>query len=945
MIKLMTRCLLLLAVLVGGGLRAYSQTVQRDSTQAMDLIFRQVMTEDYNGSAYRLDGSVFRDVPVTHLSNVLSGLVPGFYSRSASGGMDNETASYWIRGIRTYSEGVLVLVDGQARSFGTLSPEEIESVTVLKDAAATVLYGMRASNGAILIKTRQGSTGAPRVNFSMQFINQRPIDVIDPLDASGYAHHYNQAMISDGTDAIYSAYEIDQYKRSATVRSEKYPNVDWMDKYFRDGSWVQRYNLSVSGGTQKTRYFVNAGYTHQGGMFNTEDEFKYSTNNKGDRYNIRSNVEMDLTSTTRLNVDLYGWYESQTYPGTSAYNVYHTLLSTPANAFPEWFEDNGNYVDGEGNRVVGFNGKIVATNSKTHANPWAMLNRNGYNKNNHVYGSFRTALTQDLSMITPGLELSAVLSMDSETNSTIGRTKSYARYYVKDWNNPTVFTKVGDDGVMTNTVDGKNATRATDFEAQLSYARTFKRHSVAAMAFYEQFENASDTGIPTRYQGVGGWLNYNFDKRYGIDVMMNYQGDYRFAPGHKFGFFPAVAAGWTISNEPFMENVREFMPYLKLRASYGITGNSRGVDAFYYMSNVTSNSGAFVVGNAMNTTLGGYRENTIANPNLTWEESRLLNIGVDARLFKGRLALTAEFFHDDRSQIYVGNSQVNTLLGLPISISENIGEMYTRGVDISAQWNDKIGDWHYSLGGMFSFSKNKVTRLGQVEQPYSWMMDIGYPRGIKSGYIVEGLFDSWDEIAAAPYHTFSEVQPGDFRYRDVNGDGIIDNHDSVPLGYSSTPQIFYGFNASISWKGLTLSALFQGAARVSNTYGGSTIYPFYDDATIYKHQLGYWTPETGGTTLPRIAYNHESNMNNSKANSVWIQDSDYLRLKTLELSYDVPQAKLGGEHAFVKGLRVFVSGYNLFCWTDYKWTDPEANASSEAMPLTRNISVGCSIKF
>lgn len=916
----------------------------QDENKPLDLIFRKIDAADFNGSSYTLSGDDIRNLPVTNLTNVLAGLVPGFFSRQSAGGMVNESADYWIRGSRTYSEGVLVLVDGQERAFGTLSPYEIESITVLKDAAATVLYGMRGANGAILVITRKGLIGKPTVELTSQLIYQEPINMLNPLNSLNYAHNYNAAFRNDGMDEtqLYSQYYLSHYINRSGVNAEIYPDINWMDSYYKKNTWLQRYNLNIDGGSERTRYFVNAGILTQSGMFNTDDEFSYNTNNKIDRYNVRSNFEVDVTSTTLLSVDLYGWYEKQNRPGGDSFGAYNALASTPPNSFPMYYVDNGNYVDQSGNGITGIFNKIVAGNGIT-TNPWAMLNRSGYATMEDVYGSFRTQLTQDLSALAKGLKASATFSMDSETQAVTDRTIAYAYYQIADPENPNVLKKTGTDDKMANGVTNKNSSRRTSLDIQLSYARQFGLHNITALAFYNQYENADEVSIPTRFQGAGAWIGYNYNKRYGIDLMMSEQGCYKFAPENRFGFFPTVAAGWTVSNEPFFESIKGFVPYLKLKASYGIVGSHRGVSEFRFMGRLNPTNAIYNFGNAMGS-VKGYIEDIIANPDLTWEKSEQTNIGLEAKLVKNQLTVSAEYYRDNRSDMYVTNNRISSIFGTTATVQENVGEMYTNGIDIAGMWNSKIGKVAYSIGGTYSLSQNKVTALGEVDQPYPWLMNVGYSKGVQRGYIAEGIFNSYEEIAAAPTQTFSEVRPGDIRYKDINGDGMIDSNDKVPIGYGDIPDIFYGISLGVSYNGFGIKALFQGAARVSRVIDGMAAFPFYSKGNIYEHQLDYWTPENHSGSLPAISTVNTGGVNNSQNSSFWISNADYLRLNTLELSYDFPKSMF--DKTLIKDIRLFASGYNLFTLTKYNSPlDPEADASGASMPLTRNISLGCSIKF
>ncbi|MGD9555846.1 MAG: SusC/RagA family TonB-linked outer membrane protein [Mangrovibacterium sp.] len=936
-------CFLLIWMLASSGLHAQQKSKANTDAkgESLDLVFRQLPVQDFNGSAYSLSGDEIRNLPVTNLTNVLAGLVPGFFSRQSERGMGSGGASYWIRGLRTYSEGVLVLVDGQERAFGTLSPHEISSITVLKDAAATVLYGMRGANGAILVNTIKGKAGKPSVELTAQLINQHPVNLLKPLTALDYAENYNKALRNDGMDEtnMYDDWYLLQYRKG--INSEIYPDVNWMDEYYKKSTWLQRYNLNISGGSNRTRYFVNGGFLTQEGMFNTDDEFSYKTNNDVSRYNIRSNIEVDVTPTTMLSLDLYGWYEKQNRPGGDSYAAYEALAVTPPNAFPPFYTDLGNYLDQSGNTVVGVNGKIVAGDG-IHTNPWALLNRNGYAVFENMYGSFRACLTQDLSVVAKGLKASAIFSMDSETQASADRGKAYAYYQLTDPMNPLVLKKTGTDGKMSNSVENKNSNRKANLDLRLSYDRQFSKHGISALIFYNQYETTSDVSIPERFQGGGAWLNYNFDGRYSLDLMTGIQGCYKFAKGDRFGVFPTVAAGWTLSNEAFWKEIKTFIPYLKLKGSYGRLGSHRGVEEYRYMGRLAATSGIYNFGNAMGN-VNGYIEDIIAYPGLRWEKSEQTNLGVETKLFKNHLSLTAEYFRDNRSDMYVANQRISSMLGIPIGVSENIGEMYAQGWEFSAMWSGKMNAVRYMLGGTWSYSENEVTALGEIDQPYPWLQSVGYARGLKRGYIAEGLFQSYEEIAAAPRQTFSEVHPGDIRYKDLNGDGIIDSNDQAPIGYSDVPEIVYGMRLGLSYKKFSLSALFQGVANVSRMIDGRCAFPFYAKGNMYRHQLDYWSPENPSGTLPAISTINSGGVNNTQNSSFWISNADYIRLSTLELAYDI---SMKSAKKLIKGVRVFVNGYNLYTWTKYDSPlDPDAAADGTGMPVNRNFSVGCSIKF
>lgn len=908
----------------------------------IDLGYRKISAADFNGSAYTISMDDIKRLPVTNISNLLSGRAPGFYSIQTSGGTVNEAADYWLRGRRTNAEGVLVLVDGQEREFGVLSPYEVKSVTVLKDASVAALYGTRAANGIILVTTRKGKKGPPTIEFTTQVINQKPIGLPKSLKAHDYALAYNEAIKDDGLDAskMYSQYDLQQYRNRNGVNTESYPDIDWMGDYFKKSSWVQRYNLSISGGSDRTRYFMNAGMLKQDGMFVLDNGSANTSNNATSRYNIRSNLEVDVTPSTLLNLDLYGWYDRQNRPGGDSYAAYSALLKTPPNAFPPYYFDAGQYTDQDGNIVKGINGKITAGNDLM-SNPWALLNRNGYSILNRVYGSFRSRLSQNLSFITKGLTASAQLSMDSYTAAVTDREKGFAYYNLTDANS-TVLKRTNTDQKMNNDVTNKSSISRVSMDMQMAYQRKFNKHNIYATLFYNQYESDNQTSIPSRFQTIGSWVGYNYDHKYYVDLTGSYHGVYKFAPGKRFGFFPVVSLGWTATNEKFLESIKEILPYFKLRASYGLIGNQRGVSEFRYKSRLLKVNNVYYFGNTMKS-VSGYEEDILANPDLTWEKARQLNIGVDLQLFSNKLTYTFDYFHDSRYDMYMANENVTSLLGTVANIDQNIGEMYSHGYEMAISWRSKIGDWNYNLGATYSFWADKTTKSGQIRQPYKWLEDEGYEMGLRRGYMASGLFQSYEEIAASPKQTFSEVSPGDIKYKDINGDGIIDENDKVPLGYGNVPSIFYGVNLGISYKNIGLTVLLQGATHTTRMLNGNIAFPFTNDGTIYEHQRDYWTPENPGASLPNIS-TLTSSVNNVQPSSFWMVDAGYLRLKTVEIFYEFPDKLL--KKSLVKHLTIFANGYNMHVWPAGRSPlDPEDTGSSSAMPLTRNMSIGASIRF
>lgn len=924
----------------------YAQQMENHNEDLLDLNFKKVSPETYNGSSYTIDGEMFRNIPATHLANLLTGIMPGFFTRQTSGSVIDEAPDYWIRGRRTTSEGVLVLVDGQERSFGSLSTYEIDKITILKDAAAVALYGMRAANGAILVTTRRGVIGKPRIELTSQLAWQQPLRVPKPLNAYDYTRLYNEAYLNDNPTAAPKYADPSLYLNS--TNPERYPNMDWLGKYYDTNQLLQRYNLNVSGGTSRTRYFVNFGALLHEGMYNTDKANTYSTDNEINRYNIRSNFQVDVTPSTLLTADVYGWVETQNRPNNSSINAFTAMLQTPANAFPAYYVDHGYYEDLLGQPVTGVNGKIIAGSNK-FTNPWAQINRAGYGKYNEIYGSFRVKLEQDLAFMLPGLKASGDISMDSQMSWVINRTKAFAYYSLES--NDSILRKTDTDGSMSNGVASKSSNRRITMNMQLSYQQQFGDHNISALAGYNQYESADEVSIPVRMQGMNAWIGYNYGKKYGIDLIGSYYGSYKFAKGKRFGFFPSVAASWTISNEDFFESSKELFPYLRLRGSVGQVGSDRGIAAHQFLSALSQVGGVYNFGNNMGG-VGGYVQSQIANENVTWEKALIYNIGIEGRMMNNKLSFMAEYFRDQRSDIYLTNERIGGLYGVSATIKQNVGTMYSQGVDLSLQWSDKIGDITYNIGGNYSLSRNMVQDFGEADKEHPWLYSKGYPVGLQTGLTVEGFFKEEDFDAngnftdpTIPVHTFGVVKPGDLRYKDLNDDKVIDALDMQPIGSGNTPNQMFAINLGAEYKGVGFTLLFQGAAEISRNIssGGYLALPFYGEGNMYEHQLNYWTPETAATAeYPRLSSNNASGVNNIRNSDLWIRDADYIRLKTAQVYYNLP-ARLFNSKTVLKGVQFYFSGYNLLTWDKLKIIDPEWDQS--AFPITRNVSVGCTIKI
>lgn len=926
---------------------AQDKTGGKESKQDSTLIsipYGEKLQSEFSGAANVISGKTLENVPVQHLSNALSGRLSGLTTVQYSGEPGNDAAEIYIRGVRSNGNGALVLIDGQERGFyGMIQTQEIKSVTLLKDASAIALYGMRGANGVLLIETKSGRIGKPRISLNIQEIYQQNLRVLKPVHAAEYAQAYNEANINDGLSPFYTEQAINKFADHSDP--ERYPDTDWIGNLLKKGTFMQRYNATIEGGSERTRYFVSLGYTGQAGMFHTENEEDYSTNTEFSRINFRSNVDFDITSSTLLSVKLDGWMQSENspyYDGVQAY-IFQNLLRTPSTAYPMYYKDTHNYVDQSGNPIKSQPGdRIVAGNETYTTNPWAILNRGGYTAIDKRYGAFSVALKQDLNFLLQGLSLYGQVSMDVYNLQKQNRTRSFNYYKMQD---NGVLQKYGNsEERIQNTAMKYGDQRNTTLNFKLSYDHLFGKHNVSGMLFYDQYEFNQSIVLPYRYQTVGGWFAYKYDNRYQIDATFGYQGSYKFNKDHRWGLSPTVSLAWYASNEKFFESLKPVISNLKIRGSIGRVNNDRAVSAYMYMSRLNTVNESIVAGNDM-TQYTSLLETQQANPSATYEESVQMNIGADLGMFSNRLNATIDIWKDRRTGVYTVPSTFSTLLGYTTQYmpGKNIGKMETKGLEASLSWDDYIGrDFTYYVSGNISYSKNKVIDMDEALQPYDYMYSKGHPYGTNLLYVADGIFQSQAEIAAAPEHTMNSVSPGDIRYKDINGDGKIDEKDRVRCGYTDVPQIFYGINLGGSYKGFSLSVLFQGAAKVDKTISSYTAFAFYNNGNMYEHQRERWTPENP-VNSPKLTTKAASSSNNSLASTYWRRDASYLRLKNLEVAYNLPNKLI--RSIGLEELRIFLNGQNLLTFDKLDDIDPEAFGSGISYPLQRSFSAGINIKF
>lgn len=887
--------------------------------------------------------------PVANISNALAGRMPGVVAMQTSA-EPGSSSQFWIRGVGTFGANStpLIIVDGVEREMDLVDVDDIASFSILKDATATALYGVRGANGIVIITTKRGSEQAPKVSFKMEYGMTQPIKVPKMADTAEWIDFYNELFVDAGADAPITQDIKDKYLSG--TNQDLYPSVNWTDVIFKDFANTGKINVNVSGGSKTVRYFVGGSYYTEGGIFNVADNLDYSPQINYNKFNFRSNVDVNITKSTILNLSLSSQYTSRNSPSSDLSEIYsHVMYCTPV-ATPTIFS----------------NGSLAVPQALSGVNPYNDLNNAGYKKTTYIYAQSLVSLTQDFSgIITEGLKANVKFSWDASNGNTLTRNRNATYYYIN------ADTPYNDDGSLNLIArnDGNNyltlsksnsSGTVINFESSVNYDRQFgNAHRVGGL-FLFSFRNRANNvpsnyiyAYPYRNIGIAGRATYSFKDRYFAEFNFGYNGSENFSPGHRFGFFPSGAVGYLISNEPFWDNLKDVVNILKIKASYGVVGNDQigGSRRFAYNTTMnTSASGGVFGSNAQNNMSGsGITTGEYGNPNVEWEEVYKANTGIELTLFK-KLSLTADYFHDRREGIFIQRQSTPSVVGMTSTQYVNLGRMMNQGVDFSLRWErDFSRDFYFSANANFSFNRNRKLYDDMPDQVWKYQNLAGFAYNQQFGLIAEGLFESEEDIANWPSQTFSNVRPGDIKYRDVNGDGVVNSYDMVAIGYTTVPEITYGLGLNAKFKGFDCNVFFSGVSHVSRIIHGQNLFGASDNI-LYLGQIfedvanNRWTLENQNpsATYPRLSMS--KNTNNQQDSTYWLRDMSFLRLKTVEFGYTVP-GKLT-KHAGLSTVRLYLSGNNLLTFSKFKLWDPELDSDyGNSYPQMRTIVLGANLNF
>lgn len=897
--------------------------------EILDLGYVKKNRDNLTQAVSTVSADAFKNKTSTSVQNSLYGLLPGLYARQNVGWHTEATLNVRGRG-GLDSSSPLIIVDGFPRSLNTLTLEEVESVSVLKDGAATALYGTRGANGVVLINTKRGSYNSFDVDINYRHGFTLPVNKPEMADAYTYARAMNEALHYDGLPLQYSDDDLKAFRNQTS--SDLYPNVDWVKEGTRNLGENNQLNLLVRGGGSKLRYMGLIDYKNDFGLLSekyTEYSDRYKSQIRNYDMRMRMNIDVDLTPGTQMQLGIVGVLNEAKRPDDGISTIFNNLYKVPSAAFPVKTSNN-----------------IWGSNLYYKMNPIAAIADQGYYQTNWRKLEANMRISQDLSMILKGLKAEAAIAYDNTATFWSNGSKTY-QYEVTSYSDETGKTSMvyGDNSALDIDTGGKNNKVSEqmircNWETKLGYERTWNEHQLAVAALYRQeMEETLGVNVARYRHSAMGIVNYSFQNKYLVDVVANMHGTSVLLKGDKYRFYPAVSAAWVLSNEEFFKN-NTFIDLLKLRISYGrsaVDNLSYGLGKHYW-----SGKGEYFFGDS-NTKIEGYLERKLPMHSLELETADKYNVGIDLQLFRN-LSFTADMYYDKRTNILVSNNKISGMIGIDVP-QQNVGKVESRGLELSLGWKDQIRSFRYYANANVSFQDSKVLENGEAFQPYDYLYQKGHKVGQAFGLEAIGYFNDEEDIKRSPVQTFSTVRPGDVKYKDQNNDGRIDAYDVVAIGKSTTvPEVVYGLNVGFEYKGFGLDATFQGVGGISTFLNTSHIYqPLRNNnniSTWYLKDRVRWTESTKETAnVPRLST--LDNANNYRNSTQWLENGSFLKLRNLNVYYTFPQKWT--KKIRMDQLQIYVRAQELFSLDHIKYLNCESLSLSYFD--TMSISLGLNMNF
>ena len=908
-------------------------------------------------------------MPAASLSSAISGRIAGVVAVQRSGEPGHDESDIWIRGLSSLlgqSSSPLVLVDGVERSFNNIDPEDIESFTVLKDASATAVYGVRGANGVVIVKTKPGKVGKPQFSVDYYESFTRLTKKVDMADAYTYMDARNEAQMNTSGTLKYSAAYIEATKKANGLLPNDnprlynpylYPAIDWADNLFNDWGHNRRGNINIRGGVPNANYYASLSYYGETGMTRNFKLENYNTQMKYDRYNFTSNLNLKPTSKTTVDLGFSGYLGQGHYPQSSTSSLYAACMDVNPVIYP----------------LLLPNGTVSGINSQQKFNPYGLLARGGYYDefSSQLNSNIRVKQDLDFWKWSKGLSASAMVAFDTYNSRKRKYNRNEPMYTFAGktdengiWIEDTLFDEeTGDylysvlkeaDGSLSLQTPEQWSSRTVYTEASLNYDRSFGAHRVGGLLLYNQKVywdlNATDVigGMPYKQRGFAGRATYSWNDRYFAEFNLGINGSENFSPGKRYGVFPAFGLGWAVSNESFWNPVRKYISFLKFRYTDGWVGSDTATGRrFMYQGVFTGLTGTMFGTNY--TSANGYGEEKYG-VNVTWSKSRKQDLGIDIKFLNDNLSFVVDFFKERRDNIFLQRSTIPSYAGWIENPYANLGVVENKGIELAMDYTQRLGKKTFlTVRGNLTFNKDKIIENDEPPVDYPWMETRGTNVNATWGFIADGLFTSQAEIEDHATQ-FGTVHVGDIKYRDLNGDGVIDNYDKTVIGRGDVPRIYYGFGADLQIGDFSISALFQGTGQADRYLDGICIKPFWDDEgrdNVFANIHDRWSPDdptNQDVFYPRMYVGSDANTNNVQKSSWWVKDVSSLRLKQLNISYNIPKKLL--DRCFLKSASVYLMGTNLLTFSNFKLWDPELNSSNgTAYPNVSSYSVGVKFSF
>lgn len=866
-----------------------------------------------------IGGEELRSFPTPQVGLMLYGKLPGLLVRQSGFQIGSDEPNLLLRGVSP-----LIVIDGVPRSYLSIDPEQIETITVIKDALGTALYGMQGNNGVLQITTRRGANKKKEVRFTSQYGIQENIFMPKSLDAYNYASLFNEALANDGRAPIYSAADLEAYRTGTDPF--KYPNVDWTDRLLKSSAPTYRHNLNISGGSNTARYFVDLDYLQQDGYLVTDPATNtYDTNNSFNRISFRTNVDIDLTATTLLGVNLFGRLREGNQPGATSSSIYSAIRNTPNNAYPIFNADGS-----------------LGGNFEYQNNLYGQSMRSGYRQNYNRNLGVDVSLQQKLDILLEGLYARGKMSLNTYYDQAINRSKTFAVYMPVANSNPVTYRTIGSNAAQVNTSTISSQNRQIFSQFDVGYDKSVGSNKFVGQLLYTRNSYVSGNSLSEVNQAIGGRFNLNHSDKYLLEASASYMGFDRYKPGKQWGFFPSVGLGWNISNEEFFKELKNTFSDLKLRGSYGLTGSYSNAGYFDYLQNYVSGSSYYT--GATPTANSTIVEDILANPNLTWEKAKKINIGFDAGMLKNKLWVTADYYINNYNDLMqTRNTNYSSVIGATLPM-ENIGERRYSGFELSVGHQNEIGKLKYFVTVNGNLAASKVLYMDEPARRSAYEYRTGMPVGQLFGYVANGFYRDAADIQNSPRVEGYNPVPGDLKYKDLNGDNVINTYDQTALG-STKPVFYYGITGGFNISGFDLSFTLNGVANTNAYYNlseFSTVSSAGGYGQAFEQHLQRWTPATAASAqYPRLTVG--GNPNNSQTSSFWVKNGSYLRLRNVELGYSLPSSLT--KRVGLQQVRLFANGLNLltFSSSDLKDIDPEVLAGT--IPNQRVYNFGINIQF